>query len=172
MSDVYYHAIIIPKRDIDRVTISHVYFPRETMWEVKKGRPIAKEVFSHESTFEGVYCVVGYYLPESEGLIGGSGNKIAKVLTDLGPQSLGGDAWRIPVPSFHIEFAKKREANSHNNPFKPTQFKRGDLVQSNEWFLAGKTFRVTYCKPHVTTAREISSGHLFSLRTLNLSLIK
>lgn len=171
MSGSFYHAVIMPKREIERFTISHVYFPRETIWEVKKGHSVAKEVFSHESMFDGIFSVVGYYLPECEPFISGNGRKIAKVLTVDGPQSLDGEAWRIHVPEFHIEFAKTREANSRNNPFKPTQFKRGDIVQSNEWFLVGKTFRVTYCKPHVTTAREIKSGHLFSLRTLNLSLV-
>lgn len=169
--DTFYHALIIPKREIERVSISHVYFPQETIWDIKRGKPFAKTVYAHESNFDGIYCIIGYVLPECEQLIQGKAKQILRVLTNDKAQPLHSESWRIRVPSFHIEYAKQREVNSQNNPFKPTQFKRGEIVQSNEWFLIGKTFRVLYCKPHVTTAREINSGHLFSLRTLNLSLI-
>lgn len=149
-----YYAALVPKQQFHHFNHLPIYFPQITDWQMVKGKISPHVSFQHESTFDGVYCVVGYIRP-------------CDLSECRGVHVLSVNDWQVPIAANYIEHARELEASSAIEPVRKS-FKRNDLVKSLDWFMQGLVLRVIRSNAVETECNCVNSGKRFKIKNYSL----
>lgn len=152
-------AVLIPARDVWRYKSPDIYIPEIYSHRVKRGKHLRRAAYQHRSVFGGVDAVIGYIEPCN-----------VKTAHSLGLNVISVDGWHVPIKTAHVDHARQVEAESAIDPFVAKSFNRGDVVQSQDWLLDGRKFRVKKSNNKITHCNDIDTGHRLQLQTNKLFL--
>lgn len=136
-----------------------IYIPRLTYWRFRRGKTYKRIAYQMQSMWSGVYCVIGYVKPDD-----------VPACKNAGLSFVAQDAYLIPIKEQYVINAKQSEEESKINPYQPVVFKCGEIVESLDWFLNNRQFRVIKSNPEETVCNDCDTGRRLTVRTLRLKL--